>query len=32
MLENMQKDPEVSLKTLIGSEVEVLNLRPVNKT
>ena len=32
MLDNMQRDPEVSLKTLIGSEQLVLNLRPVDKS
>jgi hypothetical protein len=31
MLDNMQRDPEVNLKTLIGNEEQVLNLRPLDK-
>ena len=32
MLDNMQRDPEVNLKTLIGQEQKVLNLRPTDKS
>ena len=31
MLDNMQRDQEVSLQTLLGNEQQVLNLRPLNK-
>ena len=31
MLDNMQRDQEVSLQTLLGNEQQVLNLRPLDK-
>jgi len=31
MLDNQQRDPEVNLKSILGSNEKVLNLRPVDK-
>ena len=32
MLDNMTRDPEVNLKSLLGSEFAVMNLRPTDKS
>ena len=32
MLDNMQRDPEVSLRTLLGNDEAVMNLRPNDKS
>ena len=32
MLDNQQRDPEVNLKSILGSNEKVMNLRPLDKT